>query len=204
MDQVGYLIALEGIDGSGKSTLARKLVRSLKRHRPERQIEHTWEPGATVLGSEIRRVIQDSCFPIDARVVTLLMVADRLHHYLQVIRPVVNDGGILITDRYSGSTIAYQGYGEPSMSIPWIQQLHDDLALPEPDLTILLDLPVDVALQRAGMPLLAHNRSEADYLEVVRAGYLSQAENKGWVVVDATQDAQKVREDVLQIILEQV
>lgn len=200
----GYLIALEGIDGSGKSTLSRWLCDKLQRLRPGREVVVTWEPGGTVIGSQLRNVIRNSRYPIDPRITTLLMVADRLQHYLQVIRPVINDDGIVITDRYLGSTIAYQGYAEPSMSIPWIQQLHDDLAIPEPDLTILLDLPPDIALQRAGEPLLVTNSAELDYLTVVRAGYLSQAENNGWVVVDATQDLQKVREDVLQTILEQV
>lgn len=200
----GYFIALEGIDGSGKSTLSHWLCDKLKRLRPGREVVATWEPGGTALGNDIRNAIHNSRFPIDPRVTTMLMVADRLQHYLQVIRPVVNNDGIVITDRYLGSTIAYQGYAEPSMSIPWIRQLHDDLALPEPDLTILLDLPPVVSLQRAGEPLLVTGSPELDYLTVVRAGYLAQAENSGWVVIDATQDVQKVREDVLQIILEQV
>lgn len=200
----GYLIALEGIDGSGKSTISRWLCDKLQRLRPGREVVVTWEPGGTVLGSQLRNVIHNSRYPIDPRVTTMLMVADRLQHYLQVIRPVVNNDGIVITDRYLGSTIAYQGYAEPSMSIPWIRQLHDDLAIPEPDLTILLDLPPDIALQRAGEPLLVTDNPELDYLAIVRAGYLSQAENNGWVVIDATQDLQKVREDVLQTILEQV
>lgn len=200
----GYLIALEGIDGSGKSTVVDALGYRIGQLRPDREVVTTFEPGGTILGASIRAVIQEHQYTIDPRVMSLLMVADRLHHYRTVIRPVINYDGIVITDRYVGSTIAYQGYAEPSMSIPWLMSLHDELALPPADLTILLDLPPEQALQRAGESLLTIDQDSLEYMQMVRNGYMWQAERDGWPVVDATQPVEKVIEDVLQIILTQI
>lgn len=200
----GYLIALEGIDGSGKSTVVDALWRQLRQLRTAVDVVTTYEPGDTVLGDAIRAVIRNYGSPIEPRVMTLLMVADRLHHYQTVIQPVLADGGVVITDRYMGSTIAYQGYAEPSMSIPWIRSLHDDLGLPPANLTVLLDLPADVAVQRAGEALLTVDQGDLEYMQLVRSGYLWQAETDGWPVVDATQPLDKVIDDVLQIILQQI
>lgn len=101
----GRLIALEGVDGAGKSTQARLLAQALG-------VSVTSEPGGTAVGRSLRRVLLDPALPeLSPRAEALLMAADRAEHVVHVLRPALERGEWVVTDRYSGSTLAYQGFG---------------------------------------------------------------------------------------------
>ena len=176
----GRLIALEGIDGCGKSTQARALADVLA-------ARLTFEPGATQVGARLRELLlAPDAAPPTARTEALLMAADRAEHVARIVEPALAAGEWVVSDRYAGSTIAYQGYGrglDPS-------QL-DGLAA---DLSILVDVSVEVAAAR----LAAGRRAGADRMERlgpdfaarVREGFLAQAaqDPDRWLVVDGTLD----------------
>ena len=101
----GRLIALEGVDGCGKSTQALRLARTIG-------ALSTAEPGATPLGTTLRTLLLDPGLPpVSERAEALLMAADRAQHVDEVVRPALDEGRWVVTERFSGSTLAYQGYG---------------------------------------------------------------------------------------------
>jgi dTMP kinase len=179
----GRLIAVEGIDGCGKSTQARLLASRL-------DALLTFEPGATPLGRELRRlVLTKRGTPIDDRTEALLMVADRAQHVAEVVGPALDEGRWVVTDRFSASTLAYQGYGR-GLPLTELRTLVDWASGGlTPDLTILLDIPVEVAETRR-RPDQA-DRIEAATREVrerMADGYrrLAADDPTGWVVIDGT------------------
>jgi dTMP kinase len=185
----GRLVVLEGIDGCGKSTQVRRLADRLDAVR-------TFEPGATPLGASLRSLLLDpSGDPVAERAEALLMAADRAQHVAQVVAPALAAGRWVVSDRYAASTLAYQGYGRGL-------DLGDLRALVgwatgglRPDLTILLDLPVEVAAARRRGE--TSDRMEAEGLafqQRVADGYLALAAERDepWLVVDATDDADAV------------
>jgi dTMP kinase len=184
----GLLVAFEGGEGVGKSTQitrAAEWLRSLGR-----PVLATREPGGTPLGEELRRLVLDpDSHHVTPRAEALLYAADRAHHVDTVIRPALEAGTVVLTDRYIDSTLAYQGAGrgltvnEARVITDWAT---DGL---RPDLTVLLDLDPAVGLQRAGA------RSSLDRLEgaslafhqAVRAGFLALAQEAPdrYLVIDA-------------------
>ncbi len=179
----GHLVALEGIDGCGKSTQARLLADRL-------DALATFEPGATPLGSALRSLLlgRDGA-PVAPRAEALLMAADRAQHVADVIAPALEAGRWVVTDRFSASTLAYQGFGRGLDR----RELDDLVGWAtggiRPDLTVLFDLPVAVAAaRRLGQ---GADRMEAEGLafqQRVADGYLVLAAEGAdrWAVVDAT------------------
>src|SRR5580692_7806363 len=148
----GRLIALEGIDGCGKSTQARALADVLA-------ARLTFEPGATPVGARLRELLlAPDGAPPSLRAEALLMAADRAEHVARLLEPALAGGEWVVSDRYAGSTIAYQGYGQgldPAALDELVRWATDGLAA---DLSILVDVSVDVAAGR----LAAAGRSGAD------------------------------------------
>jgi len=142
-DTRGKFIVIEGIDGTGKSTLARALDVALR----ERGIETvlTREPTDGPFGKKIRELARTGRDGITPRDETELFIADRREHVAKVITPALDSGKWVVQDRYFYSTIAYQG--ARGVDIRWIQETHREFA-PEPDLLVLLKLPVAEALER--------------------------------------------------------
>ncbi len=105
----GILIALEGIDGSGKSTLAHNLATLLKNHGHD--VLSTKEPGGSQLGLSLRRILQDQPVPITPVAEYLLFAADRAQHITDVVKPALEKGMIVISDRMADSSLVYQGFG---------------------------------------------------------------------------------------------
>jgi dTMP kinase len=179
------LLALEGIDGCGKSTQATALAEALG-------AQLTREPGGTELGATLRRLLlaPDSP-PVSLRAEALLMAADRAEHVDRLVGPALAAGGWVVSDRFSGSTLAYQGYGR-GLEVADLRQLVDfatgGLA---PDLSILVDVSVEVAATR-----LAHSapdrleRLGPEFAQRVRDGFLALAADdpEHWLVVDGTLD----------------
>ncbi len=189
----GRLIALEGIDGCGKSTQAKLLADRLG-------ALLTFEPGATILGQSLRRLLLDTDqAPVSERAEALLMAADRAQHLAEVVVPALDAGAWVVTDRYAASTLAYQGFGrgidrgELATLIEWATR---GLA---PDLTVLIDVPAETAADRRGRG--AGDRFEAQgitFQQRVADGYrlLAAEEATSWLVIDGAPGAEAVAEAV--------
>jgi dTMP kinase len=154
---MSLFITFEGIDGSGKSTQAHRCYEALSA--ASIPVLLTKNPGGTALGSELRNILLHTQSPITPKAELLLYIADRVQHLEEVVKPALAAGTVVLCDRYSDSTIAYQGYGR-GLDVAWIEELHQ-LAFNnlQPDVTLLFDGPVEVLLARA------KGRSEADRLE---------------------------------------
>ena len=200
-------ITLEGPEGSGKTSHIPYLVEYLREK--GHTVFPTREPGGTSIGEQIREVIHDlKNVEMHPRTETLLYQAARAQIVEQVIKPRLAAGEIVISDRYYDSTIAYQGYGHQ-------QDLEQVRALVKyatgglnPDLTILLDLDVEIGLGRKKKDN-EWNRLDAYTVEFhkrVRAGYLEmvKAESQRWVTVTAEQKWDAVQEELRKVILERV
>lgn len=137
----GLFITFEGIEASGKSTQAQELARALG---PQALL--TREPGGTPLGRRVREILLDATTTPIPEVEALLFQADRAQHLHEVVRPAIAAGRIVISDRYQDSSVAYQAIGRGvGELVPAVFQRIGGLA---PDLTILIDLDVDVAISR--------------------------------------------------------
>ena len=179
----GRLIALEGIDGCGKSTQAQLVADRLG-------ALLTFEPGATPLGTALRQLVLDpGAPPVDERAESLLVAADRAQHVADVVTPALVAGRWVVTDRFSASTLAYQGYGR-GLDRAELDRLIDwATAGLSPDLTVLIDVPVDVAAERRRGSY--YDRLEAEgheFQQRVADGYrrLAAEAVTPWLVVDGT------------------
>ena len=177
----GRFIAFEGGDASGKSTQARRLADKLG-------ATFTREPGGTPLSESLRSMLLDPQMHISLRSEALLMAASRAQLVHDVIRPALDAGSHVVTDRFLGSSLAYQGYGR-GLDLDDVRSLSMfAVAGTQPDLTVLIDLPVEVASGRlAGTPDRFESE-EAAFHERVRTGYLelAAATPDGWVIIDGT------------------
>jgi dTMP kinase len=198
-------ISIEGIEGSGKSFCIPYLVEYLREQ--GYTVFPTREPGGTSISEQIRDILLDlKNAEMHPRTETLLYQAARAQIVEQAIQPCLTAGEIVISDRYFDSTIAYQGYGHQ-------QNLDEVRALVKyatggltPDLTILLDLEVEVGLRRKTQNEMEWNRMDAYTVEFhkrVRAGYLEmvKAEPKRWVVVNSDQKWESVQEELKRVIV---
>ena len=197
MTRPGRLLALEGIDGSGKSTQARALADALG-------ARLTHEPGATALGAALRRLLlSPDAPPVTLRAEALLMAADRAEHIALVVAPALAAGEWVVSDRFSGSTLAYQGYGR-GLGTAGLRQVvdwaTDGLA---PDLSILVDVPVAVSQERlAGTAPDRLERLGPGFAQLVRNGFvaLAEADPAHWVVVDGTTEPSALTARILAIV----
>jgi len=201
-------ITLEGPEGSGKTSHIPYLVEYLREK--GHVVFPTREPGGTSISEQIRDVLHDlKNAEMHPRTETLLYQAARAQIVEQVIKPRLADGEVVISDRYYDSTIAYQGYGHQ-------QDLEQIRALVKyatgglvPDLTVLLDLNVEVGLKRKRQNGDEWNRMDAytvEFHQRVRAGYLEMVkqEPNRWVVVNSEQKWDAVQEELRKVILEKL
>lgn len=192
----GRLIALEGGEGTGKSTQARRLADRIG-------ALLTREPGGTALGSALRRLLlDDPDLDVTPRAEALLMAADRAQHVAEVIRPALAGGRSVVTDRFIGSSIAYQGYGRqlsPQEVASLSEWATDEL---QPDLVLLLVVPPSVAEARLGPRRDKLESAGADFHQRVHQGFLTQAiaDPERWAVIDGTRSEDEVAEEIWQIV----
>lgn len=188
-------ITLEGPEGSGKTTQAQRLVAWLRDS--GRQVLAVREPGGTSIGDAVRRILLDfNTANMDARTELLLFCASRAQLVADKVLPHLRSGGIVVCDRFADSTLAYQGYGR-SLDLTELRAvlLFATQGL-TPDVTFLLDLPVDMGLQRKTSDG-DWNRLDAEAIEFhrrVRAGYTelaAQAPNR-WVTLKADRPVDEV------------
>jgi dTMP kinase len=200
----GLFITVEGIDGAGKTTHLQWLREYFDRR--DRAVVATREPGGTSLGEALRGLLLDSRYPIHPEAEALLMFAARREHLDQVILPALAQGRVVLCDRFTDATFAYQGWGRGvsparlDMLERWVQ------GGLQPNLTLFFDVPVRVARERIGSDQARDRfeREQADFFERVRSGYLDRASRdpQRFRVIDATQsiaDIQKVLENIVSV-----
>ena len=188
----GKFITLEGIEGSGKSTNLVTIKSILDQYKIDYVL--TREPGGGPLGPHLRKLLLDKDQSISPSVEMLLMMADRRDHVDNLINPNLDKGIWVISDRYLDSTIAYQGGGR-QLDIDLITSLSASLKLPTPDFTLLFDLPVDVALERAKerSELDRFEREPKDFHSRIRESYLELASTNHRIkTIDSSKDFESV------------
>tara|TARA_Y100001934_G_scaffold239859_1_gene293790 strand:- start:355 stop:969 length:615 start_codon:yes stop_codon:yes gene_type:complete len=188
----GKFITLEGIEGSGKSTNLVTIKSILDQYKIDYVL--TREPGGGPLGSHLRKLLLDKDQSISPSVEMLLMMADRRDHVDNLINPNLDKGIWVVSDRYLDSTIAYQGGGR-QLDINLITSLSVSLKLPTPDFTLLFDLPVDVALERAKerSELDRFEREPKDFHSRIRESYLELASTNHRIkTIDSSKDFKSV------------
>jgi dTMP kinase len=196
------LIVFEGIDGSGKTTALASVAASLRAQGLD--VVTTREPGGTAFGTEVRALVFAHAETIGAEAELLLMCADRAEHVRTVIRPALKRGATVISDRFAGSTIAYQGFGR-RIDLDLIATL-TSIATGglSPDLTLLFDVDLETAFARrqaASGSSNALDLRDREYRERVRAGYLEQASTEpGWIVLDGNRSPADVARDALAAV----
>src|SRR5512143_1353769 len=205
----GFFITFEGIEGSGKTTQISLLADYLAAR--GRSVRLTREPGGTSIGDQVRKILLDPAnAALDPRAELLLYAAGRAQHLAELIRPALGDGAIVLCDRFSDATYAYQGHGR-RLSLELIGDL-DRLVTGgmRPDLTILLDIDASEGLARARgrnsrHGLGAEARFENEQLpfhERVRRGYLELARRAPgrFRVVDASRQPEVVQGDIRKVV----
>jgi dTMP kinase len=203
----GIFITIEGPDGSGKTTALQQVVPRLQQEM-NRKVVATREPGGSPIAEKIRSLILDpSHTDMDSRTEALLYAASRRQHLIEKVLPVLESGDVIFCDRFVDSSIAYQGYarGIGEEGIREINQFATEGL--EPDVTLYIDVPAEVGIQRihANLDEREYNRldqEKLDFHEKVRAGYqqLAKANPERIVVVDGTMSREEVAESCYQII----
>lgn len=204
-------VTFEGIDGTGKTTQLKALERHLQAC--GRSCVITREPGGTSLGNLIRQVLLEvGKHPIASPTELFLYLADRAQHVQDVILPALNAGNVVLCDRYTDSTLAYQGYGR-SIDLKLLRRLNEFAGGGvRPDLTFLLDCPVALGLSRTAQRQRTiatgesredrFEREKLDFHERVRAGFLDIARTEAWRfrIINAARSAEEVAQEIRQII----
>ena len=196
----GRFVVFEGGEACGKSTQARVLADALG-------AVLTREPGGTPLGAELRRLLLDPASgELDIRAEALLMLADRAQHVASVVRPELLAGRHVVSDRFAGSTLAYQGYGR-GLNVEELAHL-SGWATGElwPDLTILLDVPLSVAAARVGEAPDRFEQAGEGFHTRVHEGFrfLAADDPDRWTVVDGTGTVDEVAERVRAVVRDQL
>ena len=193
----GLLIAFEGGEGAGKTTQARLLAIWLREQGYD--VVATHEPGATKVGMRLRALLLDTAHTgLSPRAETLMYAADRAEHVDALIRPALERGAVVVTDRYVDSSLAYQGRGRnlPIAEIAGLNQWATGGL--RPDLTILLDLPPMAGLGRRAPSADRLEAEPAEFHQRVREGFLAQAraEPQRYLVLDATRPPEQISREI--------
>lgn len=204
MQKNGLFITVEGVDGAGKSTAMEWLAEQIS---AQRTIVRTREPGGTALGERLRELLLHE--KMDLETETLLMFAARREHIAQVILPALARGDVVISDRFTDATFAYQGGGrgvgfdKVLILENWVQ---GEL---QPDFTLLFDVPLDIARARIAVraaqtheTLDKFENESFEFFRRTRAAYLKRAEAapQRIAIIDSTQSLDDVKKQISQAI----
>lgn len=199
----GKFITFEGVDGAGKSTHLHWFAEQLRGRGLE--VVVTREPGGTPLGERLRELLLNE--PMHAETEAMLMFAARFEHVVQIIKPALQRGACVVSDRFSDASFAYQGGGRglPVTKLEVLEQwVHADL---QPDLTLLFDIPVEVAHQRLSnnASLDRFEQEQEVFFERVRNAYLQRRyKNPGrFRLIDAAQSPEQVK-TALEVIVSSI
>lgn len=207
----GTFITFEGIDGSGKSTQLRLLGNFLRANSCDALI--TREPGGTTLGLRLRAALLDAMEEVDPLTELLVFAADRAQHVRRMLRPELDAGRVVISDRYADATVAYQGAGRgfsPELIAQIVQLATEGL---KPDLTLLFDLSIEESSSRTARRSSGKNSGKisrdrldiekADFHERVRDAYLqiALAEPERVKLIDTSGPVERTQERVREIIV---
>ena len=189
----GLFICIEGLDGSGKTTHAHRIVRNLQKQGFD--AVYTTEPSLGELGKFIRKTVLQGKKRVPRVVEALLFAVDRVEHVEKDVKPALEEGKIVISDRCVYSSLAYQGAA--GLDLEWIEEINR-MALP-PDLAIYIDVPPEVVLER-----IKRKKSVMEMLETqrkVQEVYMKYVENGKLVAVDGDKRKAEVTKNILTVIL---
>jgi dTMP kinase len=192
-------VVVEGGDASGKSTQLARLVRALGAHGVD--VAATFEPGATLAGAAIRALLLHGDEPVEPATEALLMAADRAQHVAEVVRPALDAGRWVVSDRFVAPSLVYQGVvrGLGVDAVDEMNRLAVEAA--SPDRVIVVDVPAEVAATRRPAPT---DRLEAEgetFHAAVRTAYRDLAAARGWSVVDGTRSVEDVAAAVWDVVV---
>ena len=194
-------ITLEGIEGSGKTSSLKSITDLLDKKNISYVV--TREPGGSSIGKELRAILLDPETEISPEVELLLMLSDRKDHVEKIILPNLEKGNWVVSDRFMDSSIAYQGGGR-QLGKKLIISLADYLNLPQPDLTLLFDLPVETSLSRvkARGELDRFEKEELEFHKRIRNTYLDLAKNNSnrIKIIDSSKKIESMLNNVKQAI----
>jgi dTMP kinase len=194
---VGLFITFEGGEGCGKSTHSRLLLEKLEQQNIPAVLTH--EPGGTALGNELRNLLKKrKGSPISPQAELFLLAASRAQLVTEVIRPALAEGKVVICDRFTYSTMVYQGYGR-GLDFTAIRMVNNMATRHlSPDLIVLLDVPPEQGLARKRSLKDRFELEDLSFHRRVREGYLKMAgaEPDRWLVIDASQPKAKVVETI--------
>jgi len=192
---LGLFIAFEGGEGCGKSTQSSLLFKKLEQQNIPAVLTH--EPGGTVLGDELRKVLKRKRGPsISPRAELFLVAASRVQLMAEVIHPALEEGGVVICDRFTYSTLVYQGYGR-GLDVSFVETVNNIATQNlKPDLAILLDISPEQGLARKRSLRDRFELEDLSFHRRVREGYLKMvaAESERWLVIDASLPRGKIAE----------
>jgi dTMP kinase len=201
MNSKPKFITFEGVDGAGKSTHLGWFADQLRQRGHDVLV--TREPGGTPLGERLRDILLNQ--PMQAETEAMLMFAARLEHIREIIQPALQRGTWVLSDRFSDASFAYQGGGRgvPVARLEMLEQwTQGDF---QPDLTILFDLPIEIARERlsANLTLDRFEQEQGAFFEKVRQAYLARCRKMPWrfALIDATMTPDEVRESLGNIVL---
>lgn len=200
MKREGFFIVFEGTDGSGKTTQVDLLANFLAAK--DFRVLTTREPGGTDLGESLRDILLNFSGQIDPLAEMLVFAAARAQHVREKILPALQGGMVVISDRFTDSMYAYQGYGK-GVSEGFLEQIDRNTCQGLiPDLTILLDIDPSGAMSRINRTVDRIEKEGQNFLQIVREGYLSRAKKDPgrYLVVNASMPALKVFEQVTEAL----
>ena len=203
----GKFIVIEGIDGCGKTTQIEELSRWLPNSgliKKDSKLITTREPGGSQLGKKLRRLILDNNPNIKPSPLAelLLYSADRAEHVSKIISPALNKNDWVISDRFSDSTLAYQGYGR-NINLEIIKNIESIVCQGEyPDLTFFLEISPEESILRRKNKIPDRIESEGiRFLEKVNEGFKLIAKEKNWKVIPASQNIKTISNEIKEILL---
>ncbi|HEX7071489.1 MAG TPA: dTMP kinase [Rhodothermales bacterium] len=205
---MSLFVTFEGPEGAGKSTQVRRLQANLACRGYD--VVTTREPGGTVIGEAIRQILLTSDhYAMLPETEALLNTAARAQHIAEVIAPSLASGRIVVSDRYVDSTLAYQGAGRGLDEQALLDLQRFATRGLWPDLTILLDVPVEIGQARraeSGEPLTRFDRDALAFHERVRQWFLAAARRdpRRWLVVDGTASVEVIEQSILDAVLSRI
>ncbi len=197
MEKKSFFLVLEGIDGSGTTTHSKLLVGFLELK--GFKVHLTQEPSNSEIGLLIRKFLKQDRMPSTTD--ALLFAADRDFHYHNEIKPKLDNGYIVISDRYLESSIAYQSAQSEKISVEWVQEINKFVG--KPDLTIILDIDPEISLSRKNQEELEKFEQEI-FLNNVRSIYLKRAKEEGYYIVNSNDIIEIVQEKIQSIVMKKL